>query len=83
MNVDGERDRQGLRLSSIEECGKDLDGKRVQNPKVASVGLTGCNIPIKDEPDECVEPKVGVEFGSEEFAYKCCQKYAVLKDLAE
>lgn len=79
MDVDGERDCQGPRLLSIEECGKDLDGKQVQNPKVASVGLTGYDISIKDEPDEYVEPKVGVEFGSEELAYKCYQRYAVME----
>ena len=79
MDVDGEKHFQGLKSSCIEECGKDFDGKQVQNPKFASVGITGCDISIKDEHDEYVEPKVGVEFESEELAYKCYQRYAVME----
>ncbi|XP_031265054.1 protein FAR1-RELATED SEQUENCE 7-like [Pistacia vera] len=71
---------QTLRVSSSNKCEMDVDGEQEsQSPRVPSMTASGAGILVKDEEVTFVIPKVGMEFESEDHAYKCYSRYAVLE----
>ncbi|XP_027358901.1 protein FAR1-RELATED SEQUENCE 5-like [Abrus precatorius] len=50
-----------------------------QNPCTCSVDISRTSTDIKSEEEIYVAPKIGMEFESEDHAYNCYGKYAVLK----
>lgn len=63
------------RVSSSNKCEMDVGGEQICQSSNAS----GAGILVKDEEVTYVIPKVGMEFESEDHAYKCYSRYAVLE----
>lgn len=55
------------------------NGQLSQRSNVSSVDVPSNNSATKDEEELYVVPKIGVEFDSEDHAYMCYSKYAVLQ----
>ncbi|KAL5864407.1 hypothetical protein ACOSQ3_001921 [Xanthoceras sorbifolium] len=71
---------QTSQVSSANKFEMDVDGEwQSQTPKVPSSNFSGAGIAVKDEEVTYVIPKVGMEFESEDHAYKCYSRYAVLE----
>lgn len=68
-------------LSSAYKCEIDVvDGEREsQTSEVPSSAVFGGGIVVKDEEVTYVIPTVGMEFETEDHAYKCYSRYAVLE----
>nr|POE57694.1 protein far1-related sequence 5 [Quercus suber] len=74
--IDGE-DCQIPRVSNVSKFEMDVAGEQeCQNPNAISAGVS---VVVKSEDDVYVIPKVGMEFESEDDAYKCYSRYAVLE----
>ena len=74
--IDGE-DCQTPRVSNVSKFEMDVAGEQeCQNPNAISAGVS---VVVKSEDDVYVIPKVGMEFESEDDAYKCYSRYAVLE----
>ncbi|XWS30442.1 hypothetical protein CRYUN_Cryun24cG0118200 [Craigia yunnanensis] len=64
----------------VNKCKMDVEGEQEsQSPNALSVDVLGARVSVKDEEDIFVVPAVGMEFESEEHAYKCYSRYAVLE----
>ncbi|XP_022739363.1 protein FAR1-RELATED SEQUENCE 7-like isoform X2 [Durio zibethinus] len=64
----------------VNKCEMDVDGEQEsQSPNPLSIDALGSRVSFKDEEDIFVVPAVGVEFESEEHAYKYYGRYAVLE----
>ncbi|KAI4333492.1 hypothetical protein L6164_018294 [Bauhinia variegata] len=48
-----------------------------QSPTIPILNILNTNAAEKDREEICVEPKIGIEFDSEDHAYKCYSRYAV------
>ncbi|KAI9176998.1 hypothetical protein LWI28_009712 [Acer negundo] len=76
-------DSQGCQTSEVSSANKfkmDVDGEQQsQSTKVPSSNFSGAGTAVKDEEVTYVIPKVGMEFESEDQAYKCYSRYAVLE----
>lgn len=55
------------------------DDPESQSPNVSSVEVSGAGVAVEGEEEIYVMPKVGMEFETEDHAYKCYSSYAVLK----
>lgn len=55
------------------------DDLESQSPNVPVVDVSGSVVAVKKEEEGYVVPKVGVEFETEDHAYKCYSRYAVLE----
>ncbi|KAG2710515.1 hypothetical protein I3760_04G031000 [Carya illinoinensis] len=66
--------------SSVNKFDMEVVGEfECQSPDAVFVDVSGVGINIKGENDGYVAPKVGMEFESEDDAYKCYSVYAVLE----
>lgn len=71
---------QSTKLSPVNKCEMDAafqpesHGTNVPSADISQVGVS-----IKDEEDMYLVPQVGTEFESEDHAYKCYSRYAVLE----
>ncbi|XP_015579506.2 protein FAR1-RELATED SEQUENCE 7 [Ricinus communis] len=71
--------------SCNDGSGVEVDGGSSDSPKYSSVNICGQSLPeadveLKNEEEETyVAPKVGMEFETEDHAYKCYSRYAVLQ----
>lgn len=73
--IDGE-DCQTSKVSSVNKFEMGVIGElESQSPNP----LSGVSVIVKSEDDMYVIPKVGMEFESEDDAYKCYSRYAVLE----
>ncbi|KAM6573262.1 hypothetical protein CsatA_017342 [Cannabis sativa] len=76
VDIDGE-ECQTPKLSSVNECEMDVDYSRFES---SSVDLSESGSGVKDEEEDLyLVPDVGIEFESEDHAYKCYSRYAVLE----
>ncbi|GMY13191.1 protein FAR1-RELATED SEQUENCE 12-like [Fagus crenata] len=74
--IDGE-ECQTPNVSSVSKFEMDVVGEQeCQSPNALSAGV---GVIVKSEDDVYVIPKVGMEFESEDEAYKCYSRYAVLE----
>ncbi|KAL0450743.1 UNVERIFIED_CONTAM: protein FAR1-RELATED SEQUENCE 5 [Sesamum latifolium] len=79
-NIVGKQNDQSPGLSSDNQPGMDADDKHVsQTSEAPSSASSGSGQVIKDEAGEYVVPKLGVEFESEDHAYKCYNRYALME----
>ncbi|KAL5581286.1 hypothetical protein UlMin_013728 [Ulmus minor] len=72
------------KVSSVNKCEMDVDDLQLgsQSPDGSSEDLSGADaadVAIKDEEGVYLVPEVGMEFASEDHAYKCYSRYAVLE----
>ncbi|GMN42657.1 hypothetical protein TIFTF001_011862 [Ficus carica] len=68
------------KFSSVNKCEKDFDCRlESQSPNVTSGEVSETGSSVKDEEDIHLVPEVGMEFESEDHAYKCYSRYAVLE----
>lgn len=71
---------QTSQVSPVSKCEMDVDGKpESESPNVSFNYVTGAGFPVKNQENAHVVPKVGVEFESEDHAYKCYSRYAILQ----
>ncbi|KAK7316134.1 hypothetical protein VNO77_34895 [Canavalia gladiata] len=54
-------------------------GQLCENPCTNTVDISMTSTDVKNEEEIYAAPKIGMEFKSEDHAYKCYSKYAVLK----
>ncbi|GKV07865.1 hypothetical protein SLEP1_g19575 [Rubroshorea leprosula] len=67
-------------LSDANKSEMDVDCEQEsQSPIGSSVDVMRSGISVKDEEDTFLVPKVGTEFESEDHAYRCYSRYAVLE----
>lgn len=67
-------------VSSTNNCEMDVDGEHEsQSSEFPPSDVSGAEIVIKDEEVTYVIPAVGMEFESEDHAYRCYSRYAVLE----
>ncbi|KAK4392918.1 protein FAR1-RELATED SEQUENCE 5 [Sesamum angolense] len=79
-NIVGKQNDQSPGLSSDNQLGMDTDDKHMsQTSEAPSSASSGSGQAIKDEAGEYVVPKLGVEFESEDHAYKCYNRYALME----
>ncbi|KAL0377353.1 UNVERIFIED_CONTAM: protein WVD2-like 7 [Sesamum radiatum] len=79
-NIVGKQNDQSPGLSSDNQLGMDADDKHVsQTSEAPSSPSSGSGQVIKDEAGEYVVPKLGLEFESEDHAYKCYNRYALME----
>ncbi|KAF7819476.1 protein FAR1-RELATED SEQUENCE 5-like [Senna tora] len=55
------------------------NGNLSQRSDISYVDVSSNSFTIKDEEELYVVPKIGIEFNSEDHAYKCYSRYAVLQ----
>lgn len=68
------------KFSSVNKCEMDFDCRlESQSPNVTSGEVSETGSSVKDEEDIYLVPEVGMEFESEDHAYKCYSRYAVLE----
>ncbi|KAK9271714.1 hypothetical protein L1049_002077 [Liquidambar formosana] len=80
VDIDGELECQSPKVSSVNKCDLDIDSEQeCQSPKVPCVDISESCCPVKDEANIDQVPSLGMEFESEEQAYKCYSRYAVLE----
>ncbi|XP_062105553.1 protein FAR1-RELATED SEQUENCE 5-like [Humulus lupulus] len=75
VDIDDE-ECQTPKLSSVNKCEMDVDYSRFES---SSVDVSESGSGVKDEEDLYLVPDVGIEFESEDHAYKCYSRYAVLE----
>ncbi|KAK4417848.1 protein FAR1-RELATED SEQUENCE 5 [Sesamum alatum] len=79
-NIESKQNDHSPGLSSDNQPGTDADDKHVsQTSEAPSSASSGSGHVIKDEVGEYVVPKLGVEFESEDHAYKCYNRYALME----
>ncbi|XP_061358804.1 protein FAR1-RELATED SEQUENCE 5-like [Gastrolobium bilobum] len=67
-------------ISHIDKFHIDVgSGQPCQNHNITSVDISMNNTDVKYEEEIYVAPNIGMEYESEDHAYKCYSKYAVLK----
>ncbi|BFG27028.1 hypothetical protein CerSpe_133020 [Prunus speciosa] len=65
---------------SVSKCEMDVDGEQeLQRPNVPCADVPGAGMAMKGEEYSYVLPQIGVEFESEDHAYNCYSRYAVLE----
>lgn len=77
--IEGEQDGLSLGISSDDQLGIDGDDKQVSIAEAPSNASSGSVQDVKDEAEEYIVPELGVEFESEEHAYKCYNRYALME----
>lgn len=71
---------QNIIVSTISKSELVVDGGRdCPSPKYSSVDASESCCSVKDDTDMDVLPKLGMEFESEDQAYKCYSRFAVLE----
>ncbi|WJX65971.1 hypothetical protein P8452_50579 [Trifolium repens] len=76
MEINDERHTSNI--TSEDKFHTDVERAQLcQNPDATSISVTDTD--VTNEEDIYVEPNIGMEFRSEEHAYKCYNNYAVLK----
>ncbi|KAF2316524.1 hypothetical protein GH714_041865 [Hevea brasiliensis] len=79
VEVDGE-DCDSPKSSSVNQSETHFeDDLESQSPNVSLVDVSGSSDAVKEEEEGYVVPKVGMEFETEDHAYKCYSRYAVLE----
>lgn len=79
VEVDGE-ECQTPKNSYINKYEMDIDfGPESHSTNAPIADMSRAGVLIKDEEDIYLVPQVGMEFESEEHAYKCYSRYAVLE----
>ncbi|OMO69105.1 hypothetical protein COLO4_29258 [Corchorus olitorius] len=64
----------------VNKSEMDVDGEQgSKRADALSVDALGAGVSVKAEEDKFMVPAVGMEFESEEHAYKCYSRYAVLE----
>lgn len=77
VEVDGE-ECQTPKISHVNKYEMDIEfGPESQSTNALIDDISRAGVSIKDEEDVYLVPQVGVEFESEEHAYKCYSRYAV------
>lgn len=66
-------------ISSDSQQVMDADDKHVSTSEAPSNASAGSVQVVKDEADDYIVPKLGVEFESEDHAYKCYNRYALME----
>ncbi|KAB1211750.1 Protein FAR1-RELATED SEQUENCE 5 [Morella rubra] len=75
-----DEDCQSPKVSSVNKLEMDFAGElECQSPNTASMDMSGVGVTVKSENDVYVVPKIGMEFESEDDAYQCYTRYAVLE----
>lgn len=64
-------------ISSDDLLGLEADDNQVSIAEAPSNASSGSIQDVKDEAEEYIVPNLGVEFESEEHAYKCYNRYAL------
>ncbi|KAK6913032.1 FAR1 DNA binding domain [Dillenia turbinata] len=86
-DIDGVRDSQSCKPCSVDTGNVDVDVEHeVQGSEIPSADECKVDVEIEmeglspqDGSEAYLEPKLGMEFESEEHAYKCYSRYAVLE----
>lgn len=78
-DIEGKQDDRSPGMSSDDQLGMDADDKQDSISEAPSNASSGSIQVVKDEVDEYIVPKLGVEFESEEHAYKCYNRYALME----
>ncbi|XP_057983297.1 protein FAR1-RELATED SEQUENCE 5-like [Malania oleifera] len=80
VDIEVREECQSPKVCFVDKKGVDIDGEQEdEDPKIPSVDISEVDLSVKDEPSTYSVPKVGMEFESEEQAYKCYSRYAVLQ----
>ncbi|KAI3452515.1 hypothetical protein Pfo_009179 [Paulownia fortunei] len=79
LDIEGKQNDYSPGISSDNQLGMDADDKHVSTSEAPSNASSGSVQVIKDEAGDYIVPKLGVEFESEDHAYKCYNKYALME----
>lgn len=78
-DIEGKQDDHSPGISSDNQLGMDADNKQDSMSEAPSNASSGSVQVVKDEVEEYIVPKLGVEFESEEHAYKCYNRFALME----
>lgn len=78
-DIEGKQNDRSPGISSDNQLGMDADDKHVSTSEAPSNASAGSVQVVKDDADEYIVPKLGVEFESEDHAYKCYNRYALME----
>ncbi|PIN07024.1 hypothetical protein CDL12_20417 [Handroanthus impetiginosus] len=79
LDIEGKKDNHSPGVSSDNQLEVDADDKHVSTSEGPSSASSGSVQVVKDEAGEYIVPKLGVEFESEDHAYKCYNRYALME----
>lgn len=78
-DIEGKQDDHSPGISSDDQLGMDADNKQDSISEAPSNASSGSVHVVKDEVEEYIVPKLGVEYESEEHAYKCYNRFALME----
>lgn len=78
-DIEGKQDDHSPGISSDDQLVMDADNKQDSISEAPSNASSGSVQAVKDEVEEYIVPKLGVEFESEEHAYKCYNRFALME----
>ncbi|KAL8471176.1 hypothetical protein ACS0TY_028125 [Phlomoides rotata] len=78
-DIVGKQNDRSPGVSSDSHQGMDADDTHVSTSETPSNASAGSVQVVKDEADDYIVPKLWVEFESEDHAYKCYNRYALME----